>query len=99
MFFKVLVYTLTGFAILDVIVCHLQWFKMRQIMKNEKASTSIIDNFLPFRYMGKFRSFVGACTDDNKRAKYTLVYQQARLWKNLTIVSIAVTAVVFLLVA
>ena len=49
--------------------------------------------------MGKFRSFVGACTDDNKRAKYTLVYQQARLWKNLTIVSIAVTAVVFLLVA
>lgn len=97
MFFKVLVYTLIGFAILDVIVCHLQWFKMRRIMKNEKASTSVIDNFLPFRYMGKFRTFVGTCTDDNKRAKYTQVYQQARLWKNLTIVSIAVTAVVFLL--
>ena len=98
MFFKVLVYTLIGFAILDVIVCHLQWFKMRRIMKNEKASTSVIDNFLPFRYMGKFRTFVGTCTDDNKRAKYTQVYHQTRTWQNLTLISTALAFVVFLLV-
>ena len=99
MVFDVLFYILIGFAILDIAVCHIQWFNMRRIMKKEHVSFSVIDNFFPFRFLSKFRSFVGACTDDNKRAKYTLVYQQARLWKNLTIVSIAVTAVVFLLVA
>lgn len=98
MFFKVLVYTLIGFAILDVIICHLQWFSMRRIMKKEHASISVIDNFLPFRYLGKFRSFVGSCSDDNKRAKYIQVYRQAHLWKNITIVSIALAVVVFFLV-
>ncbi len=99
MFFKVLVYTLIGFAILDLIVCHIQWFKMRRIMKKEHASISVIDNFLPFRFIGKFRTFVGSCSDDNKRAKYIQIYRQANLWKNLTLVSISVAFVALLLVA
>ena len=97
MFFKVLVYALLGFAILDLLVCNIQWFKMRRILKKEHASTSVIDNFLPFRYMGKFRTFVGSCSDDNKRAKYIQVYNQTRTWQSLTLVSFAVTAVIFLL--
>lgn len=99
MFFKVLVYTLIGFAILDLTVCHLQWFKMRQIMKKEHASIRFIDNFLPFRFLGKFRTFVGTCSDDNKRAKYIQFYRQANLWKNITLVSISFAVVAFLLVA
>lgn len=98
MFFKFLVYTLIGFAVLDVIVCHIQWFKMRQILKEEHATINFIDNFLPFRFMGKFRSFVGACSDDNKRAKYTQVYHQTRTWQGLTLISTALAIVVFLLV-
>jgi len=97
MFFKVLVYALLGFAILDLLVCNIQWFKMRKILKKEHASISVIDNFLPFRFMGKFRTFVGSCSDDNKRAKYIQVYNQTRTWQSLTLVSFAVTAVIFLL--
>jgi hypothetical protein len=97
MFFKVLVYALLGFAILDLLVCNIQWFKMRKILKKEHASISMIDNFLPFRFMGKFRTFVGSCSDDNKRAKYIQVYNQTRTWQSLTLVSFAVTAVIFLL--
>ncbi len=98
MFFKVLVYALLGFAILDLLVCNIQWFKMRKILKKEHASTSVIDNFLPFRYMGKFRTFVGTCTDDNKRARYTQVYHQTRTWQGLTLISTTLAIVVFLLV-
>ena len=98
MIFKILVYTLMAFAILDVIVCHIQWFKMRRIMKKEHASTSVIDNFLPFRYMGKFRTFVSSCTDDNKRTEYIQVYHQTRTWQSLTLASIAITVVAYLLV-
>ncbi len=97
MFFKVLVYALLGFAILDLLVCNIQWFKMRKILKKEHASISMIDNFLPFRFMRKFRTFVGSCSDDNKRAKYIQVYNQTRTWQSLTLVSFAVTAVIFLL--
>lgn len=98
MFFKVLVYTLIGFAILDVIVCHIQWFKMRRILKKEHASINVIDNFLPFRFMGKFRTFVSSCTDDNKRTEYIQVYHQTRTWQNLALVSIVLSVVVFFLV-
>ena len=35
MFFKVLVYVLVGFAFLDLLVCNIQWFKMRRILKKE----------------------------------------------------------------
>ena len=99
MFFDVLFYILIGFAILDIVVCHIQWFNMRRIMKKEHASFSVIDNFFPFRFLSKFRTFVGSCTDDNKRTRYTQVYLQARLWKNITLVSVAITTVVLLMVA
>lgn len=98
MFFKVLVYALIAFALLDILVCHIQWFNMRRIMKKEHASLSVIDNFFPFRFLRKFRTFVGLCSDDNKHAEYMQIYRQAHLWKNLTLVSIAVTVVVLLLV-
>lgn len=98
MFFKVLVYSLIGFAVLDLIVCHIQWFKIRKILKKEHASTNVIDNFLPFRYMGKFRTFVGSCSDDNKRTKYFQVYNQTRTWQTITLLLIAVTVVAYLLV-
>jgi hypothetical protein len=98
MFFKVLVYSLIGFAVLDLIVCHIQWFKIRKILKKEHASINVIDNFLPFRYMGKFRTFVGSCSDDNKRTKYFQVYNQTRTWQTITLLLIAVTVVAYLLV-
>lgn len=95
MFFKVLMYLL-AFVLLEVIVCHIQWFKMRKIMKKERASLSVIDNFLPFRFLSKFRTFVSSCSDDNKRAKYIQLYQQAHLWKNLTLISFVAAALIFL---
>ena len=61
MIIKVMVYALVAFALLDVIVCHIQWFKMRKIMKKEKVSLNVIDYFFPFRFLGKFRSFVSSC--------------------------------------
>ena len=97
MIFDILFYILIAFALLSIIVCHIQWFKMRQIMKKEHASLSVIDNFLPFRYLSKFRSFVGSCTDDNKRARYIQLYQQAQQWKNITLVTIVVSTLAFLL--
>ena len=96
MFFKVLMYFLLAFVLLEVIVCHIQWFRMRKIMKKERASLNIIDNFLPFRFLGKFRTFVSSCSDDNKRARYIQLYQQAYRWKNLTLVSIVTAVLVFL---
>lgn len=98
MFFKVLVYSLIGFAVLDLLVCNIQWFKMRSILKKEHASINVIDNFLPFRFMGKFRTFVGSCSDDNKRAKYIQVYHQTRTWQTITLLFIAITVVAYLLV-
>ncbi len=97
MIFDILFYILIGFAILAVIICHFLWFKMRQILKREHASYNVIDNVLPFRFMGKFRSFVSSCSDDIKRAKYIQVYHQTRTWQALTLMSIAFTVVVFFL--
>ena len=99
MIFDILLYILIAFALLSIVVCHIQWFKMRKIMKKEHASLSVIDNFFPFRFLGKFRSFVGSCTDDNKRARYIQLYQQAHRWKNISLVTIVVSALSLLLTA
>ena len=98
MIFDILFYILIGFAILAVIVCHFLWFKMRRILKKEQAYINAIDNVFPFRFMGKFRSFVSSCSDDNKRAKYIQVYHQTRTWQTLTLISIAVIVVAYLYV-
>ena len=92
MVFDYLFYILIAFAILCIVICHIQWFKMRHILKKEHASVSVIDNFLPFRFLGKFRTFVGSCSDDNKRAKYIQLYQQAYRWKNITLVTVVISA-------
>ena len=68
--------------------------KMLHILQDEGVEASVLSFFIFPQFMHEYRRFLQKLTDREKRQKYSKVYRQACLWRNIALIAFAVMFIV-----
>ena len=94
MFWNYFVFVGIAAFVVGAIVSKVYVHKMEHILQDEGVETSALSFFVFSKFLHEYKSFLQKLTDQEKRQKYSKVYRQASLWRNIARISFVVMVVV-----
>lgn len=89
MFWDYFVFVGIAVFVVGAIVSSVYTHKMEHILQDEGIETSALSFFVFSKFLHEYKSFLQKLTDQEKRQKYSKVYRQASLWRNIALIALA----------